>query len=289
MRSGAARQRPSRTRYCKFWSGGIRCYQLARARHAVSGGHFVTESVFTYRCRCMACPDLWPARPPLGADRGAGARRRRHRPSGDRCTRSNAGVPLTFILDDDDGRGGRMTTAARGRGADPVPGDERIHGVRGSGTVSRSGRMVGHFLVGASGSVPAPSWGPDSPQARACRELAAAVLADVDPTAATAPLVEAAAGCARDGVALASVHRAVFDAVRREFERQRTTAIPRGADRSLGEPLETVTVAVSPAYLDEARVHPPHQSVVDTVTASLLGGIADPAEADECGIELAAT
>ncbi|HLS75809.1 MAG TPA: helix-turn-helix domain-containing protein [Nocardia sp.] len=149
--------------------------------------------------------------------------------------------------------------------------------------------MVGHFLVGASGSVPAPSWGPDSPQARACRELAAAVLADVDPTAATAPLVEAAAGCARDGVALASVHRAVFDAVRREFERQRTTAIPPGADRRLWETLENVTVAVSSAYLDEARVHPPHQSVVDTVTASLLGGIADPAEADECGIELAAT
>ncbi|WP_051026877.1 PucR family transcriptional regulator [Nocardia higoensis] len=150
--------------------------------------------------------------------------------------------------------------------------------------------MVGHFSVGASGSVSEPATGRDTPLARACHDLAAATLADADPAAATARLVEAAAGCAREGVTLAVVHRAVFDNVRREFDRLRTTDTRAGADRRLWETLENITVAVSSGYLDEARtLGVPHHSAVDTVTASLLGGIADPAEADECGIELAAS
>ncbi|WP_067865761.1 PucR family transcriptional regulator [Nocardia shimofusensis] len=125
---------------------------------------------------------------------------------------------------------------------------------------------------------------------RACRELAAAALADADPTVVTARLVEAAAACAREGVALGAVHRAVFDNVRREFEQLRTPATPAGADRRLWETLENITVAVSVGYLDEARtIGAQHHNALDTVTASLLGGIADPTEADDCGIELAAS
>lgn len=183
-----------------------------------------------------------------------------------------------------------MTTAARGRGADPVPGDERVRSVRGIGTAPRSGRMNGHFSTGGSSSSAEPPPGGDTPLARACRDLAGAALADADPTGPTARLLEAAAACAREGVALGMVHRAVFDNVRREFERLRTPATLPGADRRLWETLENITVAVSAGYLDEARtVGAQHNSALDTVTASLLGGIADPAEAEECGIELAAS
>jgi len=145
-------------------------------------------------------------------------------------------------------------------------------------------------LPGASTPVLEAFPGRDTPLARACRELAAAALAAADPTASAARLVEAAAGCAREGVALGAVHRAVFDNVRREFEQLRTPTTQPGADRRLWETLENVTVAVSAGYLDEVRIiGAQHHSAVDTLTAALLGGIADPTEADECGIELAAS
>lgn len=183
-----------------------------------------------------------------------------------------------------------MTTAASGRGVDPVPGDERARSVHGVGTTSRSSRMGGHFSVGASAPALEPCAGRDTPLARACRDLAAAALAAADPAAATARLVEAAAGCAREGVALGAVHRAVFDHVRREFEQLRSPATQPGADQRLWETLENVTVAVSAGYLDEARtIGAQHHGAMETLTAALLGGVADPAEAEECGIELAAS
>ncbi|MBF6538146.1 helix-turn-helix domain-containing protein [Nocardia farcinica] len=151
--------------------------------------------------------------------------------------------------------------------------------------------MIGH-LSGMPGTGRAPSGSAGAPLSRACHDLAVGILGEENVAAAAARLAAAAASCAREGVALGTVHRIVFDCVHKEFatvEAAHGTGCD-GVDRRLWEVLEQAAVAVSVGYLEEAgAVGTQQHSAVDTLTAALLGGRVDPVLIRESGIEVAET
>ncbi|MQY26236.1 PucR family transcriptional regulator [Nocardia aurantia] len=126
---------------------------------------------------------------------------------------------------------------------------------------------------------------------RNCLALAAGAGEEPDP-AVTVDLVGRAARWAREGVDLDAVLRGLHETVRGELaaiaaERRRPDELPGLFEAAL-RLLETVTVAVTAAYLDEHRqAARHHQTAAQTLVTALLSGHGRTALAQRTGIGVA--
>ncbi|WP_280273460.1 PucR family transcriptional regulator [Nocardia wallacei] len=162
---------------------------------------------------------------------------------------------------------------------------------------SLSRKMVGHFVdtVVACRTMPTDAVSGDFTSAtRLCLELAVAMYEGTDVPEKIRRLEDAAAGWAREGIPLGTIHRAVHEGFRlgtdlvyahatpADFESVKQTA------RRVLDVLETITVAISDAYVKEQRAAvAEHHHAVHTLTTALLSGHPTSTMARECGIDIA--
>lgn len=162
---------------------------------------------------------------------------------------------------------------------------------------SLSRRMVGHFVenVVPCGTLPGDAiYGDVTAITRTCLELAVSMLDGQDIPEKTRRLENAAAGWAREGVPIDTIHHAVHEGFRLGLDlvvSQATvtdySALVDGA-KLVVDMLDTMTVCISMAYVRELRsVVNEHHTAVHTLTSALLGGHSTSTMARECGIEIA--
>lgn len=160
-----------------------------------------------------------------------------------------------------------------------------------------SRRMVGHFVenVVPCGTLPGDAiYGDVTTITRTCLELAVSMLDGQDIPEKTRKLENAAAGWAREGVPIDTIHHAVHEGFRLGLDlvvSQATvtdySALVDGA-KLVVELLDRMTVCISMAYVRELRaVVSEHHTAVHTLTSALLGGHSTSTMARECGIEIA--
>ncbi|WP_459546527.1 PucR family transcriptional regulator [Nocardia sp. X0981] len=160
-----------------------------------------------------------------------------------------------------------------------------------------SRRMVGHFVenVVPCGTLPGDAiYGDVTTITRTCLELAVSMLDGQDIPEKTRKLENAAAGWAREGVPIDTIHHAVHEGFRLGLDlvvSQATvtdySALVDGA-KLVVEMLDRMTVCISMAYVRELRaVVSEHHTAVHTLTSALLGGHSTSTMARECGIEIA--
>lgn len=160
-----------------------------------------------------------------------------------------------------------------------------------------SRRMVGHFVenVVPCGTLPGDAiYGDVTTITRTCLELAVSMLDGQDIPEKTRRLENAAAGWAREGVPIDTIHHAVHEGFRLGLDlvvSQATvtdySALVDGA-KLVVEMLDKMTVCISMAYVRELRsVVNEHHTAVHTLTSALLGGHSTSTMARECGIEIA--
>ncbi|NKY52683.1 PucR family transcriptional regulator [Nocardia vermiculata] len=168
-------------------------------------------------------------------------------------------------------------------------------------TLSR--HMVGHFVenVAPCGTLPGDAiHGDITTITRTCLELAISLLDGRDIPEKTERLKDAAAGWAREGVPIDTIHHAIHEGFKIGFDlvitNTNSNAQPTHADyadlisgaKLLVEILDTMTTAVSSAYVRELRtVVSEHHNAVHTLTSALLAGHPTSTMARECGIEIA--
>lgn len=162
-------------------------------------------------------------------------------------------------------------------------------------TLSR--HMVGHFVenVVPCGTLPGDAiHGDVTTITRTCLELAVSMLDGKDIPEKTRRLENAAAGWAREGVPIDTIHHAVHEGFRLGLDLVVSnatvtdySALVDGA-KLVVEMLDTMTVCISMAYVRELRsVVSEHHTAVHTLTSALLGGHSTSTMARECGIEIA--
>ncbi|RDI64767.1 PucR family transcriptional regulator [Nocardia pseudobrasiliensis] len=178
-----------------------------------------------------------------------------------------------------------------------------------------SRQMVGHFVenVAPCGTLPGEAiHGDVTTITRICLELAVSMLDGKDIPEKTQRLSEAAAGWAREGVPIDTIHHAIHEGFKIGFDLVVSHAADRhraagssahdtmlslsladyenllGGAKLVVEMLDTMTSAVSMAYVRELRaVVSEHHTAVHTLTSALLGGHPTSTMARECGIEVA--
>ncbi|MEU4311901.1 helix-turn-helix domain-containing protein [Nocardia sp. NPDC024068] len=161
-----------------------------------------------------------------------------------------------------------------------------------------SRRMVGHFVenVVPCGTLPGDAiYGDVTTITRTCLELAVSMLDGKDIPEKTRRLENAAAGWAREGVPIDTIHHAVHEGFRLGLDLVVSnatvtdySALVDGA-KLVVEMLDKMTVCISMAYVRELRsVVSEHHTAVHTLTSALLGGHSTSTMARECGIEIAA-
>lgn len=160
-----------------------------------------------------------------------------------------------------------------------------------------SRRMVGHFVenVVPCGTLPGDAiYGDVTTITRTCLELAVSMLDGQDIPEKTRKLENAAAGWAREGVPIDTIHHAVHEGFRLGLDLVVSnatvtdySALVDGA-KLVVEMLDKMTVCISMAYVRELRsVVSEHHTAVHTLTSALLGGHSTSTMARECGIEIA--
>lgn len=162
-------------------------------------------------------------------------------------------------------------------------------------TLSR--HMVGHFVenVVPCGTLPGDAISGDvTTITRVCLELAVSMLDGQDIPEKTRRLENAAAGWAREGVPIDTIHHAIHEGFKLGLDLVVSNAtvtdysnLVDGA-KLVVEMLDRVTVSISMAYVRELRsVVSEHHTAVHTLTSALLGGHSTSTMARECGIEIA--
>lgn len=160
-----------------------------------------------------------------------------------------------------------------------------------------SRRMVGHFVenVVPCGTLPGDAiHGDITTITRICLELAVSMLDGQDIPEKTRRLENAAAGWAREGVPIDTIHHAVHEGFKLGLDLVVSNAtvtdysnLVDGA-KLVVEMLDRMSVCISMAYVRELRsVVSEHHTAVHTLTSALLGGHSTSTMARECGIEIA--
>ncbi|MBB5912534.1 hypothetical protein BJY24_001401 [Nocardia transvalensis] len=177
-----------------------------------------------------------------------------------------------------------------------------------------SRQMVGHFVdtVAPCRTLPGDAiHGDVTAITRVCLELAISMLDGADVPEKTRKLEDTAAQWAREGVPIDTIHHAIHEGFRLGLDLVTTSATNSyrritegdeqmlvlrsgdydnlvGAAKMVVDMLDTMTTAVSKAYVRELRsVVNEHHTAVHTLTSALLGGHSTSTMARECGIEIA--
>ncbi|WP_024803634.1 CdaR family transcriptional regulator [Nocardia sp. BMG51109] len=177
-----------------------------------------------------------------------------------------------------------------------------------------SRQMVGHFVetVAPCRTLPDDAiHGDVTSITRLCLELAVGMLEGADVPEKTRKLEDTAAQWAREGVPIDTIHHAIHEGFRFGLDLVVTSATNSyrhtrdgddrmlvlrrgdydnlvGAAKLVVDMLDTMTTAVSKAYVRELRsVVSEHHTAVHTLTSALLGGHPTSTMARECGIEIA--
>ncbi|BCK53403.1 PucR family transcriptional regulator [Nocardia wallacei] len=177
-----------------------------------------------------------------------------------------------------------------------------------------SRQMVGHFVetVAPCRTLPGDAiHGDVTSITRLCLELAVSMLDGADVPEKTRKLEDTAAQWAREGVPIDTIHHAIHEGFRLGLDLVITSATNSyrrtidgdeqmlalrrddydnlvGAAKMVVDMLDTMTTAVSKAYVRELRsVVSEHHTAVHTLTSALLGGRPTSTMARESGIEIA--
>ncbi|MFI9408818.1 PucR family transcriptional regulator [Nocardia gamkensis] len=160
-----------------------------------------------------------------------------------------------------------------------------------------SRKMVGHFIetVAHCRTLPGEALNGDITNiTRLCLELAVSMLDGSDIPEKTLLLRNAAAGWAREGIPIDTIHHAVHEGFKLGFDLIVANATAADFDslkdisRRLLEILDTITSTVSRAYVTELRaVVGEHHTAAHTLASALLGGHPTFTMARECGIQIA--
>ncbi|GAA5049661.1 PucR family transcriptional regulator [Nocardia callitridis] len=159
-----------------------------------------------------------------------------------------------------------------------------------------SRQMVGHFVenVIPCGTLPGDAISGDvTTITRVCLELAVSMLDGRDIPEKLQRLQDAAAGWAREGVPIDTIHHAVHEGFKMGLDLVVSDATIKdygnlvdGA-KMVVELLDMITSAISVAYVRELRgVVSEHHTAVHTLTSALLGGHSTSTMARECGIAI---
>ncbi|MFC4376128.1 PucR family transcriptional regulator [Nocardia halotolerans] len=162
-------------------------------------------------------------------------------------------------------------------------------------TISR--QMVGHFIENVVPCATLPGEvldGDVTTVTRVCLELTRSMLDGRDHPGRVERIQAAAAGWAREGIPIDTIHNAVHEGFKLGFDLVITNVINHdqetviGVARRLTEVQSMITSVVSMAYVRELRsVVSEHHTAVHTLTSALLGGQSTSTMARECGIEVA--
>ncbi|MFC9894861.1 PucR family transcriptional regulator [Nocardia sp. NPDC127579] len=160
-----------------------------------------------------------------------------------------------------------------------------------------SRQMVGHFVenVAPCGTLPGDAISGDvTAITRTCLEFAVSMLDGIDIPAKLARLQDAAAGWAREGVPIDTIHHSIHEGFKIGLELVVSKAELADYDnlvdgaKMVVEMLDQITSAISVAYVRELRsVVSEHHTAVHTLTSALLGGHSTSTMARECGITIA--
>ncbi|MFE3187997.1 PucR family transcriptional regulator [Nocardia sp. NPDC059240] len=160
-----------------------------------------------------------------------------------------------------------------------------------------SRRMVGHFLdhVIPCATLPGDAVRGDvTAVTRVCLELAVGTLDGQDIPGKIDRLHAAAAGWAREGIPIDTIHHALHAGFRMGFGLVVANLTTEDFDKVVAgvtmmvDILDTMTSTVSRAYLSEYRaVVSEHHNAVHTLVSALLGGHPSSTMARECGITIA--
>ncbi|MCP2314918.1 Sugar diacid utilization regulator [Nocardia amikacinitolerans] len=164
---------------------------------------------------------------------------------------------------------------------------------------SLSRQMVGHFVenVVPCGTLPGDAiTGDVTTITRLCLEFAVSMLDGQDIPAKLQRLQDAAAGWAREGVPIDTIHHSIHEGFKIGFDLVVSNATIKdygnlvdGA-KMVVEMLDQITSAISVAYVRELRaVVSEHHTAVHTLTSALLGGHSTSTMARECGIAIASS
>ncbi|WP_067834211.1 PucR family transcriptional regulator [Nocardia lijiangensis] len=164
---------------------------------------------------------------------------------------------------------------------------------------SLSRQMVGHFVenVIPCGTLPGDAISGDvTTITRVCLEFAVSMLDGRDIPAKLQRLQDAAAGWAREGVPIDTIHHSIHEGFKIGLDLVVSNATTKdygnlvdGA-KMVVEMLDQITSAISVAYVRELRaVVSEHHTAVHTLTSALLGGHSTSTMARECGIAIAAS
>ncbi|MGW4634554.1 PucR family transcriptional regulator [Nocardia sp. NPDC004415] len=160
-----------------------------------------------------------------------------------------------------------------------------------------SRQMVGHFIENVVPCATLPGEvldGDVTAVTRVCLELTGGVLDGRDLPGRLERIQAAAAGWAREGIPIDTIHTAVHEGFKLGFDlvtahvtnHDHDTVV--GVARRLTDVQSMITSAVSMAYVRELRsVVSEHHTAVHTLTSALLGGQNTSTMARECGIEVA--
>lgn len=162
-------------------------------------------------------------------------------------------------------------------------------------TLSR--QMVGHFVanVAPCGTLPGDAISGDvTAITRVCLEFAVTMLDGRDIPTKLQRLQDAAAGWAREGVPIDTIHHSIHEGFKIGLDLVVSGASIKDYDnlvdgaKAVLEMLDQITSAVSLAYVRELRaVIGEHHTAVHTLTSALLGGHSTSTMARECGIAIA--
>ncbi|MGY1976810.1 PucR family transcriptional regulator [Nocardia gipuzkoensis] len=160
-----------------------------------------------------------------------------------------------------------------------------------------SRQMVGHFVenVIPCGTLPGDAIAGDvTTITRVCLELAVSMLDGKDLPEKLQRLGDAAAGWAREGVPIDTIHHSIHEGFKMGLDLVVSGATMKDYDdlvdgaKMVVEMLDMINSAVSMAYVRELRaVVSEHHTAVHTLTSALLGGHSTSTMARECGIAIA--
>ncbi|MFD0360816.1 PucR family transcriptional regulator [Nocardia sp. GCM10030253] len=162
-------------------------------------------------------------------------------------------------------------------------------------TLSR--QMVGHFVenVIPCGTLPVDAISGDvTTITRTCLELAVSMLDGQGIPEKVQRLQDAAAGWAREGVPIDTIHHSIHEGFQMGLNLVVSNASIKDYDSLVDgahmvvQMLDMITSAISVAYVRELRaVVSEHHTAVHTLTSALLGGHSTSTMARECGIAIA--
>ncbi|MEV0355467.1 helix-turn-helix domain-containing protein [Nocardia sp. NPDC050697] len=162
---------------------------------------------------------------------------------------------------------------------------------------SLSRQMVGHFVANVvpCGTLPGDAISGDvTTITRVCLEFAVSMLDGKDIPEKLQRLQDAAAGWAREGVPIDTIHHSIHEGFKMGLDLVVSQASIKDYDnlvdgaKTVVEMLDMITTTISMAYVRELRsVVSEHHTAVHTLTSALLGGHSTSTMARECGIAIA--